>query len=119
MPRQTQPNGTGFTEQKTARVEEMKLCIGSESDLLRALQSGTDPGDVVPVVLDVLECDPLASAGYFRGDLLRALIDLPANFWRRDRVSFARYQAAVRAGAIARRGLPSAERMAFWTNAEG
>ncbi len=97
----------------------MKLCTGTESDLLRALQSRADLSDVVPVVLDVLECDPLASAGYFRGDLLRALIDLPADFWRRERVSFQRYQAAVRAGAIARRALPSAERMAFWTDVEG
>lgn len=97
----------------------MKLAIGSEADLFIALQRRVDLSDVVPVVLDVLECDPLASAGYFLGDLLRALIDLPADFWRRDCVSFARYQAAVRAGAIARRSLPSAERMAFWTSVEG
>jgi hypothetical protein len=100
-------------------VRAMKQCIGSETDLLNALRRQSDLNDVVPAVLDVLERDPLTSAGYFRGDLLRALIDLPAEFWRRDHGSFRRYQAALRAGAIARRSLPSSERMAFWTDAGG
>jgi contact-dependent growth inhibition (CDI) system CdiI-like immunity protein len=93
----------------------MKHRTGSEADLLGALQRRADLNKVVPLVLDALECDPLASAGCFRGDLLRALIDLPPEFWRQDTGSFRRYQEAVRAGAIARRNLPSAERMAFWT----
>lgn len=99
-------------------LKEMKQCIGSDTELLWALQRGTELREIVPIVLDVLERDPLASAGFFRGDLLRALIGLPAEFWRREPVSFHRYQAAVRAGAIARLSLPSAERMAFWTNEE-
>lgn len=94
----------------------MKLCIENDAELYAALQHRADLSEVVPLVLDVLERNPLASAGCFRGDLLRALIDLPAEFWRRDPVLFQRYQAAVRAGAIARRSLPSAERMDFWTN---
>lgn len=94
----------------------MKLCIDNDTELFAALQRRAELSEVVPLVLDVLERDPLASAGCFRGDLLRALIDLPAEFWRRDRVLFQRYQAAVRAGAIARRSLPSTERMDFWTN---
>jgi hypothetical protein len=108
----------GLTDLKVARINEMKQCIESDAELFRAVQRRTDLSDVVPTVLDVLERDPLTSAGYFRGDLLRALIDLPAEFWRRDCVSFKRYQAVVRAGAIARRSLPSAERMAFWTDVE-
>jgi hypothetical protein len=88
------------------------------TDLLTALQRRTKLSETVPAVLDVLEHDPLASAGYFRGDLLRALIDLPPEFWRHNHISFQRYQAVVRAGAIARRSLPSAERMAFWTDVE-
>jgi hypothetical protein len=96
----------------------MKQCIGSEAELLSALRRHEDLGDVVPVVLDALERDPLASAGRFRGDLLRALIDLPAEFWRHDHGLFRRYQAVLRAGAIARRSLPSSERMAFWTDVE-
>lgn len=96
----------------------MKLCFENDTDLRAALQhlrQRVDLGEVVPLVLDVLERDPLASAGSFRGDLLRALIDLPATFWQCDRDLFKRYQTAVRAGAIARRSLPSAERMEFWT----
>ena len=95
---------------------EMKHCVESEAELFAALRCHDELGDVVPTVLDMLERDPLASAGYFRGDLLRALIDLPAEFWGQDQRSFQRYQAVLRAGAIARRSLPSAERMAFWTD---
>jgi hypothetical protein len=100
----------------TGTIRQMNQCIENDADLLDALHRGTDLHEVVPMVLDVIERDPLASAGSFRGDLLRALIDLPAEFWRRDHISFQRYQAAVRAGAIARQSLPSAERMEFWTN---
>lgn len=99
-------------------VSEMKNCIGSDADLLIALRDRTELHDVIPMVLDVLERDPLASAGSFRGDLLRALIGLPAEVWHRDPASFQRYKSAVRAGAVARLSLPRAERMAFWTNEE-
>jgi|GEM_PF-1707360 len=105
----------GLHELKAGTASEMKQCFGSEADLLRALRRGTDLHDVVPAVLDTLRHDPLASAGYFRGDMLRALIELPSAFWRDKPVLFQRYQTVVRAGAIARRKLPSAERMAFWT----
>ena len=70
---------------------------------------------MVPLVLGILDDDPLATAGYFRGDLLRAVIDLPSEFWRREQVSFRRYQQVVRVGALARRALTSSERMRFWT----
>lgn len=93
----------------------MKQLIEDETGLYAALRTGADLGNAVPAALDVLDRDPLASAGYFRGDLLRALIDLPPEFWRRNRELFRRYQAAVRAGAIARRCLPREERMEFWS----
>ncbi|MEO7218823.1 MAG: contact-dependent growth inhibition system immunity protein [Gemmatimonadaceae bacterium] len=93
----------------------MKQLIENEIELYAALRTCAELGTAVPAALDVLERDPLASAGYFRGDLLRALIDLPPDFWRRNRELFRRYQGAVRAGAIARRSLPSGERMEFWS----
>lgn len=93
----------------------MKQCTGNETDLLRALRRGEELHEVVPVVLGILDDDPLATAGYFRGDLLRALIDLPSEFWHREQASFQRYQKVVRAGALPRRALPSSERMRFWT----
>jgi contact-dependent growth inhibition (CDI) system CdiI-like immunity protein len=97
----------------------MTDCTGSEVKLFRALQRRTDLDQVVPAALDVLERDPLVSASRFRGDLLRALIDLPAGFWHRDCASFARYQTVLRAAARARRELPAAERMAFWSDVTG
>lgn len=96
----------------------MTQYTGSDAELLIALRDRTGLNNVVPKVLDVLERDPLASAGCFRGDLLRALIELPAEVWQRDPVSFQRYKAAVRAGAVARLSLPRSERMAFWTNVD-
>ena len=100
---------------KARKVGEMSRTTGSNADLLKALRERKALRDVVPAVLDILENDPLASAGHFRGDMLRTLIDLPADYWRRDDVSFQRYRAVVREGALKRRSLPSAERMAFWT----
>jgi hypothetical protein len=106
---------TEATETRAGTVRQMKQCIESDADLLKALHRRADLHEVVPMVLDVIERDPLASAGSFRGDLLRALIELPAKFWHDDPASFQRYKTAVRAGAIARLALPRSERMAFWT----
>ncbi len=93
----------------------MKARVRNESELLDALLCRVGLEDAVPPVLDLLEREPLASAGRFRGDLLRALIDLPSAFWSRRAALFRRYQAVVRAGALERRELPVAEQMAFWT----
>ena len=100
-------------------LEKMKLCIENDVELYVALRNVRDLRDVVPRVLDVLEHDPLASAGFFRGDLLRALMDLPTEFWGANGSLYRRYQSVVRAGALARRGLPTAERMEFWAATEG
>jgi hypothetical protein len=100
-------------------LKTMKQLIHNETDLYAALHHGAELDVVVPMTLDVVERDPLASAGFFRGDLLRALIDLPAGFWHKDPDLFRRYQAAVRAGAIARRSLSSDERMEFWRDVRG
>ena len=69
---------------------------------------------VVPAVLDIVEHEPLASAGGFGGDLLRGLMEVPGAFWSRHPRLFARYRAAVRAGALARRALPADMRADFW-----
>lgn len=64
--------------------------------------------------LELLEREPLASAGEFPGDLLRRLIDLPAGVWAREHDLHPRYCEVVRAAALLRRQLPSRERGAFW-----
>ena len=53
-------------------------------ELLAAVLSGRDLHHVVPLLLDRLEMDPLASAGWFSGDLLRGLLEVPASFWARQ-----------------------------------
>lgn len=84
------------------------------ADLLESLLRGEALGAVVPVALDAVERDPLASGGHFRGDLLRALMEVPGRFWGRHPQLFDRYQAVVRASAEARRRLPAEQRMSFW-----
>ena len=83
-------------------------------DPLAALVNGRRLASVVPAVLDIVEKDPLASAGAFRGDLLRALMEVPGSFWSRHPALFNRYRAAVRAGAMARMRLPPELRAEFW-----
>jgi hypothetical protein len=104
---------------KVAPIRNTNQFSRNNASLLSALHDEADLNNVVPRVLDILEQDPLTSAGTFRGDLLRALIELPAEFWHRDPAAFERYKSVVRAGAVARLSLPSEERMEFWTNDRG
>ncbi len=64
--------------------------------------------------IELLEHEPLASAGEFPGDLLRRLIDLPAAVWSREHDLHPRYCEIVRTAALLRRGLPESQRRAFW-----
>jgi hypothetical protein len=82
--------------------------------LLVALVQRQRLAAVVPLVLDILQDDPLASAGRFRGDLLRGLMEVPDRFWGRHPQLYERYRAALRAGAGARRQLPPEDRLQFW-----
>lgn len=82
--------------------------------LLVALVQRQRLAAVVPLVLDILQDDPLASAGRFRGDLLRGLMEVPSRFWARHAQLYERYRAALRAGAVARRQLPLEDRLQFW-----
>jgi hypothetical protein len=70
---------------------------------------------LVERLLDIVEVDPLASAGWFPGDLLRSLTNVPESFWRRHAGLYKRYREALRAGAAARRALPPDQRMEFWS----
>jgi hypothetical protein len=69
----------------------------------------------VPLVIDVVANEPLASAGRFSGDLLRGLMAVPSRFWSRNPELYGRYRAALRAGALARRRLSYDARMEFWS----
>ena len=86
-------------------------------DLLAAVLNGYGLHGAVPLLLVRVEMDPLATAGWFPGDLLRGLLEVPASFWAREPRLYARFRESLRAGAIARRGLPADERTHFWTAA--
>lgn len=71
---------------------------------------------LVPRVLELVERDPFASGGWFRGDLVRALMEVPGAFWTRHPTLYDRYRAALRASAAKRRQLPWSEQMEFWSS---
>ena len=100
--------------QRPQRFTPRSAAAASRRDLLVSLVNGWSLTTTVPAVLDILERDPLASAGGFGGDLLRGLMEVPGSFWSRHPRLFARYRAAVRAGALARRTLPPGVQAEFW-----
>ncbi|AHG92555.1 hypothetical protein J421_5020 (plasmid) [Gemmatirosa kalamazoonensis] len=85
------------------------------TELLGALLGGWDFASAVPRALDVAERDPLASGGWFTGDIVRGLMEVPGAFWARHPTLYARYQMVLRASAEARRTLPIEQRMQFWS----
>jgi hypothetical protein len=97
-----------------AALWDRPLAALTAADLLAALERSWCLHCVVPRTLDLLAADPLASAGHFRGDLLRGLLEVPTTFWSRHPRLYARYRDALRAGALARRALPLEERLDFW-----
>ncbi len=82
--------------------------------LLVSLVQGIGLDTAVPVAIELVGRDPLVSAGQFRGDVLRALMEVPGGFWGRYPHLFDRYREALRAGAALRRGLPPDRRFEFW-----
>jgi hypothetical protein len=83
-------------------------------DLLDALVHAWRLAGIVPLVLEAAERDPLASGGRFAGDLVRGLMEVPSTFWCRYPGLYGRYQAVLRANALARRRLPIEQRVEFW-----
>lgn len=86
----------------------------SLKELSHTIARGLCLAPLVRRVLDLVEVQPLASAGWFAGDLLRSLVDVPQWFWRRHSAMHDRYRAVLRAAAAARRDLPPDQRMDFW-----
>lgn len=95
--------------------EERPVATLSAYDLLRGLLEGTNLMAVVPMTLALVERDPLATGGCFRGDLMRGLMEISGHFWGRHPRLYERYVRALRASASARRQLPREERMEFWS----
>jgi hypothetical protein len=86
----------------------------SLKELTHAIARGLCLAPLVRRALDLVETQPLASAGWFAGDLLRGLVDVPQWFWRRHSEMHDRYRAVLREAAAARRNLPPEQRMDFW-----
>lgn len=100
---------------KQSRHEDLPVVALSPRDLLHGLLDGSNLMAVVPLTLAIVERDPLASSGGFRGDLMRGLMEVAGHFWGRNPRLYERYVRALRASASARRLLPREERMEFWS----
>jgi len=99
---------------RNASIADHPMARITPEDLLVALVHGWCLSVVVPMTLDLVEDDPLASSGQFAGDLIRALMEVPGSYWGRHPRQYARYRAALRASALRRRELSPEERMTFW-----
>jgi hypothetical protein len=116
----TRRQSTHRTEEALAdRRPAHELAGISGATLLEGLLSASRLDVIVPLVIDILLSDPLASAGSFRGDLLRGLMAVPGRFWSRNPELYGSYRAAVRAGALARRRESHETRMEFWSELPG
>lgn len=87
----------------------------SKPELLASLINRENLESVVCQALDVVAHDPLIRVHSFPGDLLRGLMEVPAEFWSRRPGMYEQYRAVVRAAAQARRHLPTPARLAFWS----
>ena len=87
-------------------------------ELLAALVNRDHLETAVPQALKFVGQDPLIMVCSFPGDLLRALMEVPDDFWSRHPKLYEQYRAAVRAGAQARLQLPAESRLAFWSPIE-
>lgn len=83
--------------------------------LLAALVNGTCSESDIRYALATLASDPLVRVYAFRGDLLRALMEVPNAVWGRHPSLYDEYREAVRAGALARRELPAERKGEFWS----
>jgi hypothetical protein len=87
-------------------------------ELLVALVHGTCKDADVRAALAVVADNPLARVYAFHGDLLRALMEVPNAFWGRHPTLYSEYREVVRAGALARRDLPTERKEEFWSPLE-
>ena len=83
--------------------------------LLAALVNGTCSECDIEDALAVVAADPLVRVYAFRGDLLRALMEVPNAVWGHHPTLYRQYREAVRAGALARRDLPAERKEEFWS----
>jgi hypothetical protein len=92
--------------------------IRAGRELLVALVNRDYLETAVPEAIELVGHDPLIMADSFPGDLLRALMEVPDQFWSRHPKLYQQDRAAVRAGAQARLRLPAESRLAFWSPLE-
>lgn len=88
------------------------------TELLSSTIDTHDLSTAVRATLSVVEEDPIATAGRFRGDLLRALMRLGGRYWTAHPDEYSRYRAALRNAALLRRGSGDAATVEFWDRLE-
>ena len=107
----------------SGNAERRAISIGHANErdwhaIIVALVRGSCSEGEVRLSLAALAGDPLAQVYAFRGDLLRALMEVPNAFWGRHPELYEQYREMVRAGALARRNLPNESKEEFWSPLE-
>ena len=113
--------GSGNVAAAMSRIGETvrgQRVTSAGRELLAALVNREDLETAIPEAIEFVGHDPLIMVGSFPGDLLRALMEVPDEFWSRHPTLYQQYRAAVRAGAQARLQLPAESRLAFWSPLE-
>lgn len=78
-------------------VEDLRIMVGQNIGVKYLL----------PLALDILETKPLVEGNFYQGDLLKAVIELPYQYWSDDPESFARmHQIGLEALKLLRGLLP-------------
>ena len=90
----------------------------SGRELIAALLAGRCSESDVRQALATLVHDPLTRVRSFRGDLLRAMMEVPNSFWAHHTEMYEQYRQVVRTAALARRELPPEARLEFWSSLE-
>ena len=65
------------------------------ADLRLLVAQKVDLEDMVPRALEVLHEHPLIEAQFFPGDLLKTLLEVPADYWSEDQASWSNLHSVL------------------------
>jgi len=78
------PDGGTSLVQKCHQLRRVPLQELTPSDLRFLITQQIGLLWLVPLALEILNADPLIDAGYYTGDLLCAVVDVPEAYWTRQ-----------------------------------
>ena len=80
----TYPDDKSHLANECKRLWKVPLCELNTENLRLLIGQKVSLKYLVPLVLDILEKDPIAEGNLFKGDLLNSVINLPEDFWLKN-----------------------------------